>query len=37
MSPWENGYNKSFIGKLRGEVLNREIFSAMREAKTLVI
>ena len=26
-SPWENGYNQSFIGKLRDEVLNRQIFS----------
>ena len=25
-SPWENGYIESFNGKLRGELLNREIF-----------
>ena len=25
-SPWENGYNESFNGKLRDELLNREIF-----------
>ena len=25
-SPWENGYNESFNGKLRNELLNREIF-----------
>ncbi len=23
-SPWENGYNESFNGKLRDELLNRE-------------
>jgi len=26
-SPWENGYNESFNGKLRDELLNREIFT----------
>jgi putative transposase len=25
-SPWENGYNESFNGKFRDELLNREIF-----------
>jgi transposase InsO family protein len=25
-SPWENGYNESFNGKLRDELLAREIF-----------
>jgi len=25
-SPWENGYNESFNGKLRDELLNKEIF-----------
>jgi transposase InsO family protein len=25
-SPWRNGYNESFNGKLRDELLNREIF-----------
>jgi transposase InsO family protein len=25
-SPWENGYNESFNGKLRDELLNRERF-----------
>ena len=28
-SPWENGYNESFNGKLRNEVLNGEIFSTL--------
>lgn len=26
-SPWENGYIESFNGKLRDELLNREIFA----------
>jgi putative transposase len=25
-SPWENGYNESFNGKLRDELHNRELF-----------
>jgi transposase InsO family protein len=35
-SPWENGYNESFNGKLRDELLNREIFFSLREAQVLV-
>jgi transposase InsO family protein len=35
-SPWENGYNESFNGKLRDKLLNREIFFAIREAKVLI-
>ena len=35
-SPWENGYNESFNGKLRDELLNREIFDSLLEAKVLV-
>jgi transposase InsO family protein len=35
-SPWENGYNESFNGKLRDEVLNREIFYNLKEAKVLI-
>ena len=35
-SPWENGYNESFNGKLRDELLNREIFYRLREAQVLV-
>jgi transposase InsO family protein len=34
-SPWENGYNESFNGKLRDELLNREIFYTLWEAKVL--
>jgi transposase InsO family protein len=35
-SPWENGYNESFNGKLRDELLNREIFYTLQEARVLV-
>jgi len=35
-SPWENGYNESFNGKLRDELLNSEIFFTLREAQILV-
>ena len=35
-SPWENGYNESFNGKLRDELLNAEIFYTMKEAKVLI-
>lgn len=35
-SPWENGYVESFHGKLRDELLNREIFFTLREAKVLI-
>ncbi len=34
-SPWENGYMESFNGKLRDELLNREIFTILTEAKIL--
>ena len=34
-SPWENGYVESFNGKLRDELLNREIFTTLEEAKVL--
>jgi len=35
-SPWENGYIESFNGKLRDELLNREIFTTLEEAKILI-
>ena len=35
-SPWENGYNESFNGKLPDELLNAEIFDALLEAKVLI-
>jgi putative transposase len=34
-SPWENGYVESFNGKLRDELLNREIFDTLLEARVL--
>ena len=35
-SPWENGYIESFNGKFRDELLNREIFTTLIEAKILI-
>jgi len=35
-SPWENGYNESFNGKLRDELLNGEIFYTVKEAQVLI-
>jgi putative transposase len=34
-SPWENGYVESFHGKLRDELLNREVFDTVLEARVL--
>jgi len=34
-SPWENRYLESFNGKLRDELLNREVFTTLTEAKVL--
>ena len=35
-SHWENGYIESFSGKLRDELLDREIFTTLTEAKILI-
>ncbi len=35
-SPWENGYNESFNGKLRDDLLDGEIFYTLKEAKVLI-
>ncbi len=35
-SPWENGYVESFNGKLRDELLDREIFYTLQEAQVLI-
>ena len=35
-SPWANGYNESFNGSLRDELLNGEIFYRLAEAKVLI-
>lgn len=34
--PWENGYAESFIGKLRDECLNEEVFWSARHAQAVV-
>ena len=34
-SPWENGYIESFNGKLRDELLDRELFYTLAEAQIL--
>ena len=35
-SPWENGYIESFHARLRDELLDREVFYSLKEAKVLV-
>lgn len=35
-SPWENGYVESFDGKLRYELLNREVFDTLYKAQVLI-
>ena len=35
-SPWENGYNESFNGKLRDELLDCELFDTLYEAQVLI-
>jgi putative transposase len=35
-SPWENGYIESFNGKLRDDILDRELFYSVKEAKVIV-
>ena len=35
-SPWENGYIESFNGKMRDELLAREIFYSLKEAEILI-
>lgn len=35
-SPGENGYSESFNGKLRDELLDREIFYTLQEARILI-
>ena len=34
-SPWENGYIESFNGRLRDELLKREVFDSVRHARAL--
>ena len=35
-SPWEHGCTESFNGKLRDELLNREVFLRLREARWVI-
>ncbi len=35
-SPWENGYSESFNSRLRDELLNRELFTSVHEARVLL-
>jgi putative transposase len=35
-SPWENGYSESFNSRFRDEVLDREVFTSLLEARTLI-
>jgi putative transposase len=35
-SPWENGYIESFNGKMRDELLAREIFYTLKEAQVII-
>ena len=35
-SPWENGYIESFNGKLRDELLNRELFLSLEKARWVI-
>ncbi len=35
-SPWENGFVESFNGKMRDELLNREMFYTIKEAKVII-
>jgi putative transposase len=34
-SPWENGYGESFFGRLRDELLDRELFTSLLEARVV--
>jgi putative transposase len=35
-NPWENGYCESFKESFRDELLNREIFHILQEAKIII-
>lgn len=34
-SPWQNGFNESFNGRFRDELLNGELFMSLKEAKVV--
>lgn len=35
-SPWENAFSESFNSRFRDELLDREVFASLREAKVLI-
>ena len=35
-APWENAYSKTFISRLRDELLERELFVNLKEAQVLL-
>ena len=35
-SPWENAYSETFNSRLRDELLDREVFETLKEAKVIV-
>ena len=35
-SPWKNGYVESFIGKMRDELINGEIYDTLSEARVAI-
>jgi transposase InsO family protein len=35
-SPWENAYSEAFNSRLRDELLDREMFETLKEAKVLM-
>lgn len=35
-SPWENAYSETFNGRLRDELLDREVFETLKEARVIV-
>jgi len=35
-SPWENGYNESFNGRLTDELLKGELFYSLKEAQVII-
>jgi len=35
-SPWENGYAESFLGRFRDELLDRELFGSLIEARVVL-
>ena len=35
-SPWENAYSETFNSRLRDELLDREVFETLKEAKVIL-